>query len=128
MKASSKHENRGKPTPTWWPWILVSSLAPVECSTHFGSIQGDLFGYIDLVKLLRVTATLQEVLVAHWHGMLRPVVPLLALSLSFVTDYPAAIILVNTCLILAANLVIYAFRKRLVNLVSFRDRLCGARV
>ena len=108
--------------------MLVLSLAPVECPTHFGSIQGDSFGYIDLVKLFRVTATPQEVLVAHWHGMLRPVVPLLAVPLSFVTDYPTAIILVNTCLILAANLVMYAFGKRLVNLVSFRDRLCGTRV
>ena len=93
--------------------IFVALFALLECLTHFGVIQGDSPGYIDMVKLFRGTATAQEALVVQWHGMLRPVVPLLAVPISFLTDYANAIAAVDTVFILVGTLFMYRFAAKL---------------
>lgn len=50
----------------------------------------------------------------HWHGILRPVVPLLAVPVSFITSYANAIAAVNTAFILLGTLFTYLFAKKLL--------------
>ena len=97
-----------------WHSYFVMAFALIECITHFGSVQGDSSGYVDMVKLFRGTATPQEALIAGWHGMLRPVIPLLAVPVSFVAGYPTAIAAVNTVFVVIGTLFMYKFGTKLL--------------
>ena len=94
-------------------WIFPVLLALFESLTHFGELQGDSGGYIDMVKLFRGTATAQEAQVFTWHGMLRPVVPLLATPFSYLVGYGPAIAFVNVGFILLGTYVMYLFGTKL---------------
>jgi 4-amino-4-deoxy-L-arabinose transferase-like glycosyltransferase len=94
-------------------WLSPVVLALLECLTHFGELQGDSPGYIDMVKLFRGTATGQEAQVFSWHGMLRPIVPILAIPFSYFVSYSAAIAIVNVGFILLGTYVTYLFGKKL---------------
>ena len=99
---------------TFYTRLFVAAFALAECLTHFGSIQGDSPGYIDMVKLFRGTATTQEALVLTWHGMLRPVVPMLAVPVSFFTSYATAIAVVSTEFVILGALTTYQFGTKLL--------------
>jgi len=94
--------------------LFLSVFALIECLTHFGSIQGDSPGYIEMVKVFRGTATAEEASVMTWHGMLRPIVPALAVPVSFLTSYANAIAAVNTMFIIFGTLVTYQFGAKLL--------------
>ena len=94
-------------------WQLPILLALAECLTHFGSLQGDSSGYIDMVKLFRGVATPQEAQVYAWHGMLRPIVPFLSIPVSYVVDYPLAIATVSTAFILVGTFAVYMTSEKL---------------
>jgi 4-amino-4-deoxy-L-arabinose transferase-like glycosyltransferase len=88
-------------------------LALLEGLTHFGVLQGDSEGYTNMVRLFRGAATLQEAQVIHWHGILRPIVPLLAVPFSFVMSDRSAVAIVNVAFIMLGTYMIYQLGKRL---------------
>jgi len=94
-------------------WKIPVILALVEALTHFGVIQGDSSGYIAMVKLFRGTATLQEMQVVGWHGILRPIAPLFAVPFSFVVSYGSAIAIVDTAFLLLGTYMMYQLGSRL---------------
>jgi len=91
-------------------WKFPALIAVLEGVTHFGSFQGDSQAYIDLVKFFRGVGN-NEIL--QWHGVLRPVVPLLALPLSFVLGYGESIALVNLGFIVLGTVMTYFLGYRL---------------
>ena len=94
-------------------WQLPVLLALGECLTHFGGLQGDSLAYIDMVKLFRGVATPQEAQVFAWHGMLRPIVPLLAVPLSYLIDFGLAIAAVDTMFIVLGTFAVYRIGEKL---------------
>ena len=94
-------------------WRIPVLLALVEGLTHFGVLQGDSEGYTNMVKLFRGTATLQEAQVIHWHGILRPIVPLLAVPFSFLISYRSAVAFVNVAFILLGTYMAYQLGRKL---------------
>ena len=95
-------------------WMVPLLLSLIEGLTHFGVLHGDSSGYLSMVKFFRGTASPVEAQVVHWHGMLRPVVPLLALPLSFVVGYRDAIGIVNLGFALLGTAFTFLFARRLV--------------
>src|SRR5271157_2719296 len=95
----------------FWPVPVLLALG--ECLTHFGGLQGDSSGYIDMVKLFRGLATPQEAQVFSWHGMLRPIVPLLAVPFSYVVDYRLAIATVDTAFILLGTFAVFLIGEKM---------------
>jgi 4-amino-4-deoxy-L-arabinose transferase-like glycosyltransferase len=94
-------------------WQLPLLLALGECLTHFAQLQGDSSSYIDMVKLFRGVATSQEAQVFTWHGMLRPIVPLLAVPISYVLDYGFAIATVDTIFVLLGTFAVYLIGEKM---------------
>jgi hypothetical protein len=92
-------------------WKIPAILAIVEGLTHFGQLQGDSPGYIEILQLLRGTGDSQ---ILQWHGILRPVVPLLAVPLSFLLGYGPAIAAVNLGFIVLGTVVTYLLCSRLL--------------
>ncbi|MFH0848842.1 MAG: glycosyltransferase family 39 protein [archaeon] len=90
-------------------------FALLEGFTHFGSWHGDSAAYVNIVKAFRGTASAEEAQFMHWHGILRPVVPFLALPLSYVISYRDAIATVNLGFLVLGTLFTYLFTKRLLN-------------
>lgn len=90
-----------------WDWRIPVLIAIVEGLTHFGVLQGDSEGYTNMVELFRRTASLQQAQVVHWHGILRPVVPLLAVPLSFLMSDRSAVALVNVAFIALGTFMMY---------------------
>jgi len=66
--------------------------------------------YIDIVRFLRGSGN-SEIL--QWHGILRPVVPVLAYPLSFLVSYGNAIALVNLGFIMLGTVMTYFLGSRL---------------
>jgi len=85
-------------------------FALLEGLTHFGNWWGDSGSYVSIVKLFRGTANVGE---GRWHGLLRPVVPLLAVPLSYLMSYRDAIATVNLGFFLVGTLFTYLFTKKL---------------
>jgi 4-amino-4-deoxy-L-arabinose transferase-like glycosyltransferase len=96
-----------------WDWKIPVLLALVEGLTHFGVLQGDSEGYTNMVELFRGTATLQQAQVLHWHGILRPIVPLLAVPFSFLVTDRSAVAIVNVAFVLLGTYMVYQLGKRL---------------
>jgi len=88
-------------------------FALFEGLTHFGVWTADSTAYVSILKVARGVASTEEMQFAHWHGILRPVVPFLALPLSFVVSYSDAIATVNLGFFLVGTLFTYLFTKRL---------------
>jgi 4-amino-4-deoxy-L-arabinose transferase-like glycosyltransferase len=91
-------------------WKFPALIAVLECGTHFGTLQGDSMAYIDIVRFLRGTGN-NEIL--QWHGILRPVVPVLAYPFSFFVSYGNAIALVNSGFILLGTVMMYFLGSKL---------------
>ena len=89
-------------------------VALLEGLTHFGIWFGDSNGYVSMVKLFRGTASVEEAQVIYWHGMLRPVVPFLAVPLSYLMSYRDAIATVNLGFLLLGTFFTYLFAKKLL--------------
>ena len=111
-------------------WVLPILLVVVEAFTYFGAIQGDSAAYVNIVRFFRGTASLQEAQVSQWHGILRPIVPILAVPLSFLVSYRAAVALVNVAFLILGTFMMYIFGKRLfspevgfVSAVSFASAI-----
>ena len=94
-------------------WRIPLLFALVEGLTHFGVLQGDSEGYTNMVKLFKGTATLQQAQVLHWHGILRPIVPLLAVPLSFLVTDRSAIAIVNVAFVLLGTYMAYQLGRKL---------------
>jgi 4-amino-4-deoxy-L-arabinose transferase-like glycosyltransferase len=93
-------------------------LSLIESLTHFGVLHGDSDGYLSMVKVFRGTASPIEAEVVHWHGMLRPVVPALALPLSYVVNYRDAIGIVNVGFALLGTTFTFLFARRLLDSIE----------
>jgi len=93
-------------------WKIPLAFALLEGLTHFGGWWGDSGGYVSIVKLFRGTANVGEV---RWHGLLRPVVPFLAVPLSYLLSYRDAIATVNLGFLLLGTLFSYLFTEKLWN-------------
>jgi len=93
-------------------WKIPLAFALLEGLTHFGGWRGDSGAYVSIVKLLRGTADVGE---GRWHGLLRPVVPFLAVPLSYFVSYRDAIATVNLGFFLLGTLFTFLFTKKLWN-------------
>jgi 4-amino-4-deoxy-L-arabinose transferase-like glycosyltransferase len=101
-------------------WKLPVLFALFEGVTHFGVWHQDSIGYVSILKFFRGAASIEEAQFVHWHGILRPVVPFLALPLSFVMSYSDAIATVNLGFFVVGTLFTYLFTKKLLgNEVAF---------
>jgi len=96
-------------------WKIPILFALLESLTHFGTWHGDSIGYVNIVKLFRGTASIEEAQAVHWHGILRPVVPFLALPLSYLMNYRDAIATVNLGFFLLGTLFTYLFTRKLLS-------------
>ena len=117
---------RNKLADAFLSWKFPALIAVIEGVTHFGSLQGDSQASIDLVKFLRGTGNSA---ILQWHGVLRPVVPALALPLTFLVNYADAIAIVNLGFIVLGTVVMYSFACRLfgkeVGCISAVSFACG---
>jgi len=95
-------------------WKVPVLFALLEGLTHFGTWHGDSSGYVNIVKLIRGIANAEEAKVFQWHGMLRPVVPFLALPFSYLVDYRDAIAIVNLGFFLLGTLFTYLLTSKLL--------------
>ena len=102
--------SQGKLADALLGWKFPALIAVLEGLTHFGSIQGDSQAYIELVESFRGVGNSK---ILQWHGVLRPVVPVLSLPLSFVVGYANAIALVNLGFIVLGTVVTYFLGSRL---------------
>lgn len=109
------HMNLGTARRALGTWMIPVLVALLEGLTHFGRMYSDSGGYVSMVKLLRGTAGVEEAQVIHWHGILRPVVPTLALPLSYLMSYRDAIATVNLGFLLLGTLFVYLLTRRLLN-------------
>ena len=108
-------------------WTIPVAIALLEGLTHFGIWYGDSNGYVSMVKLFRGVASVEEAQVIHWHGIVRPVVPTLALPLSYVMSYRDAIASVNLGFLVLGTFFAYLFTKRLLNSqAGFVSAVCFA--
>lgn len=114
-QSAATMSNQSKLTDTLVGWKFPALIALLEGLTHFGSLQGDSQAYIDLVKFLRGAGNSA---IIQWHGVLRPVVPLLALPLSFIVDYADAIALINLGFIVLGTVVTYFLGYRLFGKIA----------
>ena len=96
-------------------WMIPVLVAVLEGLTHFGIWHGDSSGYVSMTKLFRGTASIDEALVTHWHGIVRPMVPFLAVPLSYATSYKDAIATVNLGFFVLGTFFVYLFTKKLLN-------------
>ena len=96
----------------WSLWVPLL-VAFLEGLTHFGKLYGDSNGYIFILRVFRGVASPEEGAVVGWHGILRPVVPVLAVPLSFLFGYRDSIAIVNLALLLAGTVVVYVFVEKL---------------
>jgi len=96
-------------------WTIPVLIALLEGLTHFGIWYGDSNGYVSILKLFRGTASMDEAKVIGWHGIVRPVVPLLALPFSYMMSYRDAVASVSLGFFLVGTLFAYLFAKRLLN-------------
>jgi len=106
--------NQGTARQALSTWMIPVLIALLEGFTHFGIWHGDSNGYVSIVKLFRGTATLKEAQVIHWHGIVRPVVPSLAVPLSYLMSYRDAIASVNLGFLLLGTFFTYLFVKKLL--------------
>ncbi len=108
-------------------WGIPVLFALFEGVTHFGIWHCDSSGYISIVKLFRGTASAEEANVIRWHGILRPIVPSLALPLSYVMSYRDAVAFVNLGFFLLGTFFTYLFAKRLFGeKAGFASAMCFA--
>jgi len=108
-------------------WKVPVLFALSEGLTHFGIWLGDSSGYVNIVKLIRGIANAEEARVFQWHGMLRPVVPFLAVPFSYLVDYRDAIAVVNLGFFLLGTLFTYLLARELLgNDVAFISAVCFA--
>jgi len=77
-------------------------------------MQGDSQFYVDMVRVFRGIATSQNP-VYNWHGMLRPIVPLLSVPISYAVDFPLAIATVSTAFIILGTYAIYLTGEKMFN-------------
>lgn len=108
-------------------WQIPVALALIEGLTHFGTWHGDSHAYVSMVKLFRGTANIEEAWVIGWHGILRPVVPFLAIPLSYVMSYRDAIAFVNVGFFLLGTFFTYQFTRKLLSRdAAFASAICFA--
>jgi hypothetical protein len=109
-------------------WKVPIIVAFIEGITHFGSFQGDSPGYVDLVKVFRGTAVPGEQLIMSSYFVLRPIVPALAVPLSFLMSYANALAAANLCFLLLGTYVIYHFVHRVMikREAAFAASICYA--
>jgi 4-amino-4-deoxy-L-arabinose transferase-like glycosyltransferase len=117
MAAVSRMARKGLPSAQslLGTWTIPVLIALLEGLTHFGIWHGDSIGYVNIVKLFRGTASVEEAQVVHWHGILRPVVPFLALPLSYVMSYRDALATVNLGFLVLGTSFAFLFASKFVN-------------
>ncbi len=119
--------NQGAARQALSTWMIPVLIALLEGLTHFGIWHGDSSGYVSITKLFRGTATLEEAQVIRWHGIVRPVVPSLAVPLSYLMSYRDAIAAVNLGFLLLGTLFTYLFTRKLLNgRAAFISAVCFA--
>lgn len=94
---------------------LLAIFSLLEGLTHFGAEMGDSIGYVSITHIFMGIANQLEATTAHWHGFLRPIVPILAAPLSFILDTRTAIATINLSFLVIGTIFTYLLVSRLLD-------------